>query len=206
MTPPRCRCGHLKHTGRCTIIELASCSHAPSVCSCLPPNSPATVAKEIALKLGESCVHVPGPPKVDCPECCEAVLTDALTTFAAQQVSQTTQERDEWRSRANNMLSQNEDLSVQLLKVKGEWPTTDGSPMGIAQAKIAKLEATITQQMRKAEQRVWEEAANYMKQIAKSRPCCGACDEHSQCLHAEVAMDAYREFRRRSRATQEGKG
>ena len=49
---------------------------------------PAQRAREIAIKLTESCVHTPGPPKVDCPECCEAVLTDALTTFAAQQVAQ----------------------------------------------------------------------------------------------------------------------
>lgn len=36
-------------------------------------------AKHVVQLLTESCIHVPGPPKVDCPECCEAVLVTALT-------------------------------------------------------------------------------------------------------------------------------
>lgn len=46
--------------------------------------TPESVAQKVALQLGESCIHEPGPPKVDCPECCEKVLTDALI-LATQQ-------------------------------------------------------------------------------------------------------------------------
>ena len=49
----------------------------------------------------------------------------------------------EAREQRNNLLDENEDLGIKLLKVKGEWPASDGSPMAIAYAKIAQLEAAL---------------------------------------------------------------
>ena len=45
----------------------------------------------------------------------------------------------------NTLVSQNEDLGVQLVKLKGEWPATDGSPMGILQAKLALARTALEQ-------------------------------------------------------------
>lgn len=43
----------------------------------------------------------------------------------------------------NMLVSQNEGLGYKLLKIKGEWPATDGSPMGILQAKLAQAQEAL---------------------------------------------------------------
>ncbi len=56
------------------------------------------------------------------------ILRTRLTTVEA--------ERDEWKKRTNDLVSECENYNVELCKVRLEWPTSDGSPMGIAYAKI----------------------------------------------------------------------
>ena len=46
------------------------------------------------------------------------------------------QELQQCKDDRNRLVSENEDLGVQLLRVKGEWPATDGSPMAIMYAKL----------------------------------------------------------------------
>ena len=45
--------------------------------------TPQQEAEQVVIALTEDCFHGLGRPKVDCPECCEAVLAEAL--LAAEQ-------------------------------------------------------------------------------------------------------------------------
>ena len=84
-------------------------------------------------------------------------------------LAQARQELRKCKDDRNTLVSQNEELGYRLLKVQGEWPATDGSPMGILQAKLQQAQEAV-----KAEHRKW----------------CAGCDPLAGGTHSSLTGGA----------------